>query len=78
VKLQLRKKKDRVITLRMNEDSFKIVEDYAKGKGLSVSAYINSIVDSYAGWFIPLTSNEKVSIPKKARIRYFHMLVRIV
>jgi hypothetical protein len=71
VKLQLPKKKDRVITLRMNEDSFKIVEDYANNKGLSVSAYINSIVDSYAEWFIPLASNEKVSIPKKALYSLF-------
>jgi len=62
----LPKKKDKVITLRMNEDSFEIVEGYAKGKGLGVSAYINSIVDSYTEWFIPLASNEKVSIPKKA------------
>jgi hypothetical protein len=67
----LPKKKDRVITLRMSEDSFKIVEDYAKGKGLGVSAYINSIVDSYTGWFIPLASNEKVSIPKKALYSLF-------
>ena len=55
----------------MSQDSFKIVEDYANNKGLSVSAYINSIVDSYTGWFIPLSSNEKVSIPKKALFSLF-------
>ena len=65
------KKKDRVITLRMSQDSFKIVEDYANSKGLSTSAYITSIVDSYTGWFIPLSSNEKVSVPKKALFSLF-------
>ena len=65
------KKKEKVVTLRMDEESFKIVEDYAKGKGLSVSAYINSVLDSYAEWFIPLASNERIAIPKKALYRLF-------
>jgi|GEM_PF-1865355 len=34
----------------MDQDSFKIIEDYAKGKGLSVSAYITSVLDSYSEW----------------------------
>src|ERR671911_1112231 len=55
----------------MDEESFKIVEDYAKGKGLSVSAYINSVLDSYAEWFIPLASNERIAIPKKAIYQLF-------
>jgi hypothetical protein len=67
----LPKKKEKVVTLRMDEESFKIVEDYAKGKGLSVSAYINSALDSYAEWFIPLASNERIAIPKKALYRLF-------
>jgi hypothetical protein len=67
----LPKKKEKVVTLRMDEESFKIVEDYAKGKGLSVSAYINSVLDSYAEWFIPLASNERIAIPKKALYRLF-------
>ena len=50
----------------MNDDSFKTVEDYAKGKGLSVSAYITSVLDSYTEWYIPLASNERIAIPKKA------------
>ena len=61
------KKREKVVTLRMDEESFKTVEDYAKGKGLSVGAYINSVLDSYTEWFIPLASNEKIAIPKKAR-----------
>jgi hypothetical protein len=62
----LPKKKEKVVTLRMDEESFKTVEDYAKGKGLSVSAYITSVLDSYTEWFIPLASNERIAIPKKA------------
>jgi hypothetical protein len=58
------KKKDRVITLRVSEDDFNIVENFAKAKGLSVSAYINSVIKSQTEYFIPLASNEKVSIPK--------------
>jgi hypothetical protein len=67
----LPKKKEKVVTLRMDEDSFKTVEDYAKGKGLSVGAYINSVLDSYTEWFIPLASNEKIAIPKKALYQLF-------
>ena len=55
----------------MDEESFKTVEDYAKGKGLSVGAYINSVLDSYTEWFIPLASNEKIAIPKKALYQLF-------
>ena len=58
------KKKDRVITLRVNEDDFNIVESFAKAKGLSVSSYINSVIKSQTEYFIPTASNQKVSIPK--------------
>ena len=58
------KKKDRVITLRISEDDFNIVENFAKAKGLSVSAYINSAIKSQTEYFIPTASNQKVSIPK--------------
>jgi hypothetical protein len=74
----LPKKKGRVITLRMVETAFEMVEEYAKAKGLSVSTYINSVIGSQTGWFIPLASNEEVFIPKKAHFRYFHMQARIV
>jgi hypothetical protein len=56
--------KDRVITLRVNEDDFNVVESFAKAKGLSVSAYINSVIKSQTEYFIPTASNQKVSIPK--------------
>jgi len=55
----------------MDQDSFKTVEDYAKGKGLSVSAYINSVLDTYTEWYIPLASNERVAFPKKALFQLF-------
>jgi hypothetical protein len=58
------KRKDRVITLRVSEDDFNIVESFAKAKGLSVSAYINSVIKSQTEYFIPTASNQKVSIPK--------------
>ena len=58
------KKKDRVITLRIDENDFNIVENFAKSKGLSVSAYISSVINSQTEYYIPLASTEKVSIPK--------------
>jgi hypothetical protein len=67
----LPKKKDRVVTLRINEEDFKVVDSFAKSKGLSVSAYINSVIKSQTEFFIPLASNEKVSIPKKALYSLF-------
>jgi hypothetical protein len=67
----LPKKKEKVVTLRMDQESFKTVEDYAKGKGLSVSAYITSVLDSYTEWFIPLASNERIAFPKKALYQLF-------
>ena len=65
------KKKEKVVTLRLDQDSFKTVEDYAKGKGISVSAYITSVLDSYSELFIPLASNERIAIPKKALYQLF-------
>jgi hypothetical protein len=50
--LQLAKKREKVLTLRMDQDSFRTLEDYAKGKGLSVSAYITSVLDTYTEFFI--------------------------
>jgi len=60
----LPKKRDRVVTLRVSDNEFNIVEDFAKSKGLSVSAYISSVINSQTEFFIPLDSTEKVSIPK--------------
>jgi hypothetical protein len=67
----LTKKKEKVVTSRMDQESFKTIEDYAKGNGLSVSAYITSVLDSYTEWFIPLASNERIAIPKKALYQLF-------
>ena len=73
------KKKDRVITLRVSEDDFNIVESFAKAKGLSVSSYINSVIKSQTEYFIPTASNQKVSIPKNAQyslFSYAHNLIK--
>jgi len=67
----LRKKRDKVVTLRINENDFNIVDSFAKSKGLGVSAYINSVIKSQTEYFIPLASNERVSIPKKALYSLF-------
>ena len=64
-------KKERVITLRISENDFNIVENFAKAKGLSVSAYISSVIKSQTEYFIPSASNEKVSIPKKTLYSLF-------
>ena len=48
----------------MKENSFKIIHEYAETHGVSVNAYLNSIVDSYAEWIIPSSSYE-VRVPKK-------------
>ena len=69
--LYLPKKKDKVITLRISENEFNIVESYAKSKGLSVSAYINSVINSQTEFFIPLASTERVTIPKEALHSFF-------
>jgi hypothetical protein len=62
----LPKKKDRVVTLRISDNDFNIVEGFAKAKGLSVSAYISSVIKTQTEYFIPLASTEKVSIAKEA------------
>lgn len=55
----------------MDQQSFNTMEDYAKVKGLSVGAYINSVLDSYTEWFIPLASNERIAIPQRALYQLF-------
>jgi hypothetical protein len=58
-------KKDKVITLRMNNQSYDIIEEYAEAHGLSVNAYLNSVADAQAEWFIPFSSYDLVSSTKK-------------
>jgi uncharacterized protein (DUF1778 family) len=58
-------KKDKVITLRMNKHSYDIIEEYAEARGLSVNAYLNSVADSQAEWFIPFSSYDLISLGKK-------------
>jgi hypothetical protein len=65
--------RDKVITLRMNVNSFNIVQDYAKSRGFSVNSYLNSIIDSYAEWYIPLGSYEPVAVPKRLFSSLFNL-----
>ena len=60
-----KRKKEKVITLRMNNDSFDIIEEYAGAHGLSVNAFINSIIERNVEWIIPSSSYEQVTVPKK-------------
>lgn len=52
------------MTIRINERSYSTIQEYAANHGLSINAYLNSIIDSYAEWFIPGSSYESVSVPK--------------
>ena len=58
-------KRDKVITLRMNKHSYDIIEEYAEAHGLSVNAYLNSVADAQAEWFIPFSSYDLLSSSKK-------------
>jgi predicted DNA binding CopG/RHH family protein len=57
--------KDKVITLCIPERTFKVIQDFAANQSLNVNAYLNSVIDSYVEWFIPVKSFEPVTIPKK-------------
>ena len=39
--------------------------EYAGAHGLSVNAFINSIIERNVEWIIPSSSYEQVTIPKK-------------
>ena len=71
-------KKEKVVTLRMDPESFRTIEDYARSKGLSVSAYITSVLDTYTEFFIPLASIERIAFPKKALYQLFSYASRRV
>lgn len=58
-------KKNKIIALRTSERDFEIINEYAAAQGLSINAYINSIIKSQVEWFIPNQSYENISLPKK-------------
>ena len=66
-------KREKMITLRINERSYDIIRDFAKNHGLSVNAYLNSIIDSQAEWFIPISSYNAVTVPKSMMSVLFSM-----
>lgn len=65
--------KSKVITVRLKEKSFKVLQDYAAIRSLSVNSYLNSIIDSYAEFFIPLSSYQPVAIPKRLLATLFSL-----
>lgn len=66
-------KREKIITLRISEASYDSIKDFAKNHGLSVNAYLNSIIDSQAEWFIPISSYNSVTIPKSMMAALFSM-----
>jgi hypothetical protein len=67
------RKREKMITLRINETSYEIIKDFAADHGLSVNAYLNSIIDSQAEWFIPINSYDAVTVPKSLMATLFGM-----
>lgn len=66
-------KREKMITLRINERSYNIIKDFAANHGLSVNAYLNSVIDSQAEWYIPISSYDAVTIPKSMMALLFSM-----
>ncbi|MGD9533422.1 MAG: hypothetical protein AB7V56_06605 [Candidatus Nitrosocosmicus sp.] len=59
------KKKERVVTVRMNEEYYNTLSGYAAKKGFTVNSFINSVLESQAEFFIPCSSYDNVHPPKK-------------
>src|SRR5690606_21707748 len=70
------RKRERMITLRVNDQSFNIIRDFAANRGLSVNAYLNSVIDSEAEWFIPTSSYAAVTVPKAMLATLFSLIDR--
>jgi len=65
-----------MVTLRVNDKSLDIIKDYAANHGLSVNAYLNSVIDSQAEWFIPTSSYAAVTVPKAMLFTLFGLIDR--
>ena len=72
----LPKKRERMVTLRVNDRSFNVIKDFAANHGLSVNAYLNSVIDSQAEWFIPTSSYAAVTVPKAMLAILFSLIDR--
>ena len=70
------RKRERMVTLRVNDKSLDIIKDYATNHGLSVNAYLNSVIDSQAEWFIPTSSYSAVTVPKAMLFTLFSLVDR--
>ena len=69
-------KREKMVTLRINDESYRIIKDFAANHGLSVNAYLNSIIDSQAEWHIPTSSYDAVTVPKAMLGALFNMASR--
>jgi len=68
------KKRERMVTLRVNDRSFDVIRDHAANHGLSVNAFLNSVIDSQAEWFIPTSSYAAVTVPKTMLAALFSLV----
>lgn len=71
--MNIKEKKNRIITLRISEKDFDVIEEYAISNGLSINAFVNSILKSQAEWFIPNRTYENVVVPKKLLAALFNI-----
>jgi hypothetical protein len=55
----------------MKESAYKILKDYSDTQGLSVNAYLNSIIEGYVEWFIPVSSYQSMAFPKRMASQLF-------
>ena len=69
-------KRDKMVTLRINDESYRIIKDFAANHGLSVNAYLNSVIDAQAEWHIPTSSYDAVTVPKAMLGALFNMASR--
>jgi hypothetical protein len=69
-------KREKMVTLRINDESYRVIKDFAANHGLSVNAFLNSVIDSQAEWHIPTSSYDAVTVPKAMLGALFNMASR--
>lgn len=62
-----------IVTLAVHRRTMKVIGDFAAGQGLDARAYINSVLEPYANWYIPVRSFDPVTVPKKMLSALFGM-----
>jgi hypothetical protein len=56
------------------DDVHKVIEMFAKRQGISLPAYLSSVIQTQAEWHIPVQSFEPLTVPKKMLAILFSML----